>query len=528
MDKQMAQHYDGKVKDWFSIFIVVILAFFPFALLVSFFLKSPGVFKVIKTPYVISVVKFTFFQAILSAVLSIFIGLPGAYLLSRTRIPLRSLFRSLSMVPFVVPGIVMALGMVGILGRKGILNLILSIFGFKPRSFLYSFWSIILAHVIYNFPVTIRVVGDAWERIDEDTVNSAMLEGYGRFGAFLRIDLPLLFPSILFSFLLSFSYCFTSFSVVMIIGGVRFSTMEVLIYSNLRSFLNLDVALSLTIFQSMILGMVSLITFKLGGFILEEPTKVSRGEKIPRWALFYSIPMIVFGFSPIISSILLGFVEHGGMGLSNFMAFFSHDSPALENLTKALGFTLFYSTSASLFTLFISFMAGYSGKLIHRFLANMLVGISPVTLAYGYSILGKMMNMDINSMHILLIPIYTVITYPIALTIMTSTWRYFPKQLLEMAEMDGADKFQKFFHVILPNMKREMISSFLLCSAVSMGELAATLTLQSPDFLTISTLIYRMYSSRHFQEAKVLNTILSAMIIAMFILGEYISKSDEE
>ncbi|HEY8541966.1 MAG TPA: ABC transporter permease subunit, partial [Pseudothermotoga sp.] len=191
-----------------------------------------------------AIIKFTIFQALISAFLTMLLGIPGAYLIARTRLPktVKSLLKSASMVPFVLPGISMAIGFLLTFGNNGIVNSVLSFFNLRIR-ILYTFTAVLIGHVFYNFPLFIRIVGDAFERIDKSLLEMANLEGASKFKRFWHVELPLMTPAIGSAFALSYLYCFTSFAVVMILGGIKYSTIEVSIYMYLRVLLDFESAL---------------------------------------------------------------------------------------------------------------------------------------------------------------------------------------------------------------------------------------------------------------------------------------------
>ncbi len=73
----------------------------------------------------LGVVGFTAYQAALSSVASVALGLPAAYLLSRYEFPGRRTLRSLTILPFVLPSIMVAVGFVATFGQNGTLNTVL-------------------------------------------------------------------------------------------------------------------------------------------------------------------------------------------------------------------------------------------------------------------------------------------------------------------------------------------------------------------------------------------------------------------
>ncbi|MGB7539178.1 MAG: ABC transporter permease subunit, partial [Anaerolineales bacterium] len=199
----------------------------------------------------VDVLGFTVFQASLSTLITLIVGLPGAYLFARYEFPLKRVLRALTLIPFILPTVVVAAGFEALLGSRGWINLALIQSGLieAPAVFLHTLGAILLAHVFYNTSIVLRLVGNAWERLDPRLAAAARMLGAGPRQAFTRITLPLLAPHLLAAAALVFLFDFTSFGVILILGGPAFSTVETEIYIQALQALNLPAAALLSILQ---------------------------------------------------------------------------------------------------------------------------------------------------------------------------------------------------------------------------------------------------------------------------------------
>ena len=121
-----------------------------------------------------------------------------------------------------------------------------------------------MAHVFYNFPLTLRIVGDAWSSLNHEPHRASKSLGAGPLRTFLMIDLPRLVPSILTAAMLTFIYCFMSFAIILVLGGgPELSTLEVEVYRLVKY--NLDfstgsaLALVESVFLLVLMGLYSLL-----------------------------------------------------------------------------------------------------------------------------------------------------------------------------------------------------------------------------------------------------------------------------
>jgi thiamine transport system permease protein len=109
--------------------------------------------EAIVSPSVRKVLGFTLWQAGLSTLLTLLVGLPGAYLLARFDFRGKSFLRALTGVPFVMPTLVVAAGFNALLGPKGWVNAAaMAVFHLSapPIQFVNTLTAILAAHVFYN------------------------------------------------------------------------------------------------------------------------------------------------------------------------------------------------------------------------------------------------------------------------------------------------------------------------------------------------------------------------------------------
>src|SRR5690242_19292447 len=98
-----------------------------------------------------------------------------------------------------------------------------------PHTFIGTLWAILAAHVFYNATIVIRIVGNAWATLDTRLTDASQSLGANPLQTLWRVKLPLLRPSIFAAGLLVFLFDFTSFGVILLLGGPKFSTLEVAI-----------------------------------------------------------------------------------------------------------------------------------------------------------------------------------------------------------------------------------------------------------------------------------------------------------
>ena len=205
---------------------------------------------------------FTTWQAALSTLLTVVAGLPMAYVFATYSFRGKTVLHALLTIPFVMPTVVVASAFLALVGQNGMLNQALQRwFGLQhaPLQLEHSLALILAAHVFFNVSVIIRTVGGFWSTLNPHLAESAAVLGARPWRSFATVTLPLLLPSLLAASLLVFLFCFTSFGVILILGGPTFATLEVEIYRQAVYYFNLPVAATLTIAQLVVTFTIMII-----------------------------------------------------------------------------------------------------------------------------------------------------------------------------------------------------------------------------------------------------------------------------
>ena len=208
--------------------------------------------ELVSRPYYTKTLWFTTWQAALSTLLTLLASLPAAYVFARYQFRGKSLLQALTTIPFVLPTIVVAAAFTSLLGPKGWVNQILmAVLGLDrpPINLMHSLSIILLAHVFYNYTIILRMVGGFWANLNPQLEAAARMLGASPWRAFREVTLPLLRPALTAASLLVFLFDFTSFGVILILGGPRYATLEVEIYRQAVNLFNLPVAAALSLLQ---------------------------------------------------------------------------------------------------------------------------------------------------------------------------------------------------------------------------------------------------------------------------------------
>jgi thiamine transport system permease protein len=409
-----------------------------------------------------------------------------------------------------------------------------------------SVWLILIAHVFYNYAIVVRGVGSAWEQIDPRLEDAARVLGAGRWAAFRSVTLPLLRPAIASAGALVFLFSFTSFGVILILGDLRHTTLEVEIWRQTTAFLNLDLAAALAVIQLVGVGIV-LVTYgryqeRRAVQIRMRPagetarTPRTRGEKslvtatLAFMGIFLGLPLLVL----IVRSLQVP----TGWGTANFTNLATEAGGALSvPPLGAIGNTVAIGAAAMVIAVSIGLLAavvvayvgGRSGRSFDTFLMLPL-GTSAVTIGFGFLIaLDEPIDLRAS---LLLMPIaHALVAIPFVVRATVPVMRAVQHRLREAAMTLGASPSRAWREVDLPLIARALLVGAAFAFAVSVGEFGATSLIVRPTTPTVPLAIFRLLSqpgSTTFGMAMALSVVLMLITAAAVSGIEAIRRGSSE
>jgi thiamine transport system permease protein len=507
---------------------------------------------------ILNVVGFTFFQAVLSTLLTVAVGLPGAYVFARYEFPLKRLLRTLWIVPFILPTVVVAAGFESLLGPNGWFNLALRGAGLaaQPFPFLHSLGAILLAHVFYNTSIVLRLVGSAWERLDPNLTDAARVLGANPRRAFRRVTLPLLMPSLLAAAALVFLFDFTSFGVILILGGPAFSTLEVEIYiqalqafnlpaASLLSLLQIATTLILVVISSRLSERAEAATLRVGFRAARKPgsaaERFSLAAVLSVLAALFFLPLV----SPIASSVVRTEPARGertavqaGFTLAYYQELFVNrkQSAFFATPIETARNSLLVATATMLIALALGIPAsmllarpGWLDRLVEPFLLLPL-GTSAVTLGLGMLLVFSRPPLALIRSPLLLPIAHSLIALPFVVRSLKPALAGIPARLREAAATLGASPLRIWREVDFPIAARAVLSAAAFAFAISLGEFGATTIIVRPEFPTMPVAIYNFLSQPgglNYGQAMAMATLLMLLCAGTVTVIERTRESPE-
>ncbi|MGI9586522.1 MAG: ABC transporter permease [Acidimicrobiia bacterium] len=490
------------------------------------------IWDVMSNPGLQGVAAFTLWQAILSTLLTLTLGLPLAWVFARFTFPGKRALSAATLVPFVLPTLVVGTAFLNLAGPRGIL----------PFDLTGSLAIILIAHSFYNVALVVRGVGAYWERIDPRIEDAARTLGASPWRTMRSVTLPLLAPSILSTSALVFLFSFTSFGVVLLLGDLSHTTIEVEIWRQATAYFRLDIASTLAVLQIVGIGVVLMIH---GRF--ERRTRVTFRHRIapphrPRGArqrfAVYSILTVGCLYVGVPLSVLIVrslSQPSGGFGLENYQNLVSLPqlSAAFVNPIDAIINSLWFALIAVLLAVTIGALASsaiaYSKRRVSSGFDNFIMlplATSAVTIGFGF-LVALHWPIDIRS-SLILIPIaHALVGIPFVVRSINPTMGTIQNELREAAATLGADAFRTWTTIDARLIGRAALVGAAFAFAISMGEFGATTFIARPATPTIPIAIFRYLGrpgAAPFGAALALSVVLMVVVAIATMVIDWVGQ----
>jgi len=475
-------------------------------------------------PQLWKVVEFTLVQAVASTALTVLVAMPGAYVLNRYALPARRALLALVTVPFVLPTVVVGLAFRAVL----------------PAAWIGTIWVILIAHVFFNYAVVVRVVGGLWGQIDPRYALAARTLGASPWATFRTVTWPLLRPAVLAATALVFLFTFTSFGVVLVLGGPDTVTLEVEIYRRTAELLDLPGAAVLAVLQLLMLGLVLAVTARLQARSavaqrIRAPTArnltrpATTGQRALTAVVLITITVLLA--VPLAALVLRSLRVRDSWGLTFWRALGSIDAGTTRFAAPldSVRVSLQYAVATAAFAVVIGGLAacavaysGRAGRLLDAG-AMLPLGTSAVTVGFGLLITFDRPPFDLRGSWIMVPLAHTLVAVPLVLRTALPVLRSIDPRLRQVAASLGAAPVRAWTTVDLPLLRRVLAVGAGFAFAVSLGEFGATAFLARTDTPTLPVQIVRLLSRPGevpYGAAMALATLLMVVTAAVVLAAE--------
>lgn len=450
---------------------------------------------------------------------TVLIGVPFAWLTTRTDLPLRRMWLVLGLLTMVIPSYLGAVAYLAAFGPKGMLQEALLPLGVDRLPDIRGFFGAWLSITLFTYPYIVLPVRAALMNMDGSLEDAARSLGYKRWQVFFRVTLPQLRPALLVGMLLTALYTLSDFGAVAV---MRFNAFTRAIYLQYNNSFNASTAaiLALTL-VALTLGLLWLEkrasttarNYRIGTGAQRSCKKVKLGRwRIP--ALFFCFMIVAVGVMIPVMVMLAWALNSGSTrGISINLGEVTANTvsaggiTALVALLLALPPALLAARTSSKFNRWLVGLA-YTGNV----LPGIVVALALVFFAAHYL-------PDLYRTLPVLILGYTMRFLPYSLASTRSALTQINPRLEEAARSLGLSAFRANLRVTLPLARGGILAGAALVFLSVLKELPTTLILAPAGYRSLAGRIWSSYEDAMLALAGWPGLILmAASIVALLIL----------
>ena len=478
----------------------------------------------IKDGYTRYVVIFTMWQAFLSTAITLFLSILIARALHRRRKFFgRSILLNMFSIAFILPSIVLVLGIAVIHGKNGWVNNILENFGFSFGYYLYGMFGVLLGHVAFSMPLAIRVILGRLDSIPPEIWRVSSQLGLSSTHIFKLVEWPILKTNLVGLTALIYMMCFTSFVIVLALGGGPFiTTIEVAIYQALKFDFDINKAVILSIFQLVICLILLLLASKFSLFSIFTSSKkreIYRPDCISRTSKIIDFILISLAFIIIILP-LFGII-FSGLDTKYIELLYS------KEFWSSFSTSIYLAIASGLCSLIISagiITACFRMKYIFglkelsekfSYIANLSLLTPPFIFATGLFILINNMVDIYRAAPYLIVLTNSLMALPFVMSVVYNSAMGLTDRENWLCQNLGINGWNFFKIIYWQHLKKAASYAFSLGTAMSWGDLSIIALFGNKNLITLPYLLYQKMSSYRIGEASL---IALAIVTISFIL----------
>jgi thiamine transport system permease protein len=481
-------------------------------------------------PYLWSLLRFTVLQAGLSAAISIAVAIPVARALSRRRFRGRTLLLRLFGLPMIVPAVAGAFGILAVFGRSGLLADIFAAAGQPIRPNVYGLTGILLAHVFFNMPFAVRVLLSAWSTIPAESWRLAAMLGLRGRDLFRLVEWPVLRRQLPGLAALIFLLCFTSFAVILTLGGgPAAATIEIAIFQSLRFDFAPGRAVALSLLQVAVCAVLVLAAMRMTGRMADEgglgrPVLRTDGNSRAARAIDAVAIALAAGFvlMPLVAILVEGLA---GIG-----------KPILTSaaLWRAAGRSLAVALGAGVLALVLGWALAHSIAVLRvsrrrRRLARLfelsgtvVLVVPPLALGAGLFVM-LLGTADLRRWALVIVAVINALmALPFVLRLLVGAAELAQHRHGRLADSLGLSGWARLRLVEWPLLRRPAGFALALASGVAFGDLGVAALFGSEGNETLPVLLSQLLGAYRLQEASTVVLLLVLLGLVLFALIERI------
>lgn len=472
--------------------------------------------------YLLHIVTVTLLQAALSTWLCVICALLMAKALSMVDFMGKRMLLRIMPVTFILPSLVVISGLLYVYGQQGLFARIANAFGIDVSLSIYGLKGILLAHLFLNFPYACRLFYQSLMSVPIEQKQLAVQLNFSAFTFFRLVEWPYLRRQLLPMAALIFMLCFSSFAIVLALGGgPKYTTIEVAIYQAVRDF---------DLLQAVVLSGIQLIfclcliglSRKVGLVSQLNTTYSSRDYRMPcrQWIKGICGGIVVLGgffiFAPMV------FIVIEGMRYFNLAAF-------SQPFWVATGYSVMIALgSASITLLFACLLLWTNSRLLierarrfsHRLMliGSFIFAVPSMVLASGLFLLFFDYSDNAPFVCLLIIMCNSLLALPFVLKNLEFPMYDIAKRYHSLSQSLNITGIAHFYLIEYRALKPVMITTFAFACLLSLGDFGIIALFGGQSVSTLPYYLYEQIANYRYQDAAVTALVLFILSLGLLMV----------
>ncbi len=477
----------------------------------------------VTSPYFREVFYNTITMSVTATLGALVLGTLYAFAMTRTDVPGKPLFMVTAILPMITPPFVSAFAFILLLGRNGMINVLLDQwFGFK--FIIYGWHGVVIAQTLTTFPLAYLITAAAFTSFDTSLEDAAQDLGATNFYMLRTVTFPLITPALGAAALLILMTNLSAFGAPALLGG----GMSVLAVEAVIQTLGvLDWGMGTTI--SVILLIPSFLLFYYQSRRKEARSYVTvtgapmHAEARPTPpAIRWSLVALCAGVSTVVAAIYVvialgGFAKVWGIDhaftLEHYRLVFANSWRSLVNTVMLASVGALAAAMVGLTIAYLLVRRRFLGQRIMDSLATLPYAVPGTMMGLGFVMAFNQRPLILTGTAFILILDYTIRRMPFGLRTGVSTLQQIDVAMEEASADLGARWFTTFRKVVLPLLKPAFIAGVTFAFIRASTELTSTIFLVSPNWRVMAVDIYNFVEAGSLGAAGAMSTLMMAMII---------------
>ena len=479
-------------------------------------------------------------------VFGVLLAFPLAWLVGRTNLYGKKIFRTLFVTTYMVPPYVGAMAWLRLLNPSvGTLNvLIQNLLGLEKAPFnIYSIGGLVWVLTTFYYPYAFITISRAMEKMDPSLEEASRISGASPLKTVFTVTLPLMFPSIVAAALLVFVSAASCYGIPSIIGApgqIYTVTTRIVDYVYIGSQEGLTDATNLAVF----LMAIALIILYISNFVIGKREYITVSGKstrpnivdLGRWRIPVTILVSCFAMIvvviPFASVVATSFTVNMGKSLfepGNLTLKYWHVITSRKSILSSGRNSIIAAVWAASLGMIVCLIMAYllkrtnaKGRKIPDFLITVGSGTPSVVIALALimTMSGKFGINIYNTMLIMVIA-YMIKYMLMGMRTVVSAFSQVSPSLEEAAQISGAKWLRRLKDVVFPLIVPSIVAGWFLIFMPCFYELTMSNLLYSNNTKTLGVELF-LYQTYHSQQtaSALASGILLAVIVLNILLGK--------